>query len=119
MLTIWLFLFFIQLSTVDEFRERTDRKGIQLFREKQLIAEDKETGGCEELVVVDWIEVEVQKNILIIEAKGESLRAVMGQCLLAVEVGGSDHWKTNLPVLFSVVCCGGLSSCLLPLVLRS
>ena len=44
---------FILHPTVDEFRERTSRKSIQLFREKQLIAEDEETGGYEEFVA-NW-----------------------------------------------------------------
>lgn len=83
---------FIIHPTIDEFMQRTGRKTIQLFREKQLMAEDEETGGYEEFVVVDRIEITEERYILIIEAKRESLGAAMGQCLLAMkDLGDSNH----------------------------
>ncbi|RPB28511.1 hypothetical protein L211DRAFT_777730 [Terfezia boudieri ATCC MYA-4762] len=83
---------FIIHPTIDEFRQRTGRKTIQLFREKQLMAEDEETGEYEEFVVVDRIEITVERYLLIIEAKRDSLGAAMGQCLLAMKyMGDSNH----------------------------
>ena len=83
---------FIIHPTIDEFMQRTGRKTIQLFREKQLIGEDEETGGYEEFVVVDRIEITEERYILIIEAKRESLGAAMSQCLLAMkDMGDQNH----------------------------
>ena len=65
---------------------------MQFVREKQLIAEDGETGDYEELLVIDGIEITEENYILIIEAKRESLGVAMGHCLLAMkDMRGSNH----------------------------
>ena len=59
---------------------------------KQLMAEDEDTGGYEEFLLIDEIQITEEKYILIIEAKRESLGAAMGQCLLAMkDIGDRNH----------------------------
>ncbi|KAF8430792.1 hypothetical protein BGX38DRAFT_1230931, partial [Terfezia claveryi] len=76
---------------IDEFKQKTGRRSVRLFREKQIISVDGETGGYEEFVVIDGIQVMEEKYILIIEAKRESLGAAMGQCLLAMKDMGDSN----------------------------
>jgi len=64
---------FIIIPITYEFIEQTGRNTIQLFREKQVMSEDGETGGYEEFVVIDGIEVENNRYIFIIEAIRKSL----------------------------------------------
>lgn len=82
---------FIIIPTIDEFMQRAGRNDIQLFRKKQLMAEDEETGGYEEFMVIDKIEITGKRYILIIEAKKESLGAAIGQCLLAMKDMGDRN----------------------------
>ena len=82
---------FIIAPIIHEFRRRTGRRYVKLFREKQLVSSDNETGGFEEFVV-DSIAMLEQKYILIIEAKRVSLGAAMGQCLMAMkDMVGSNY----------------------------
>ena len=83
---------FIIIPTIDGFIERTGRDTIHLFREKQVVSQDRETGGYEEFVVIDGIEVRKDRYIVIIETKRDSLGNAMGQCLLAMkDMGDSNH----------------------------
>lgn len=83
---------FIIVPTIDEFIEQTGRDMVRLFREKQVVSEDGETGGYEEFFVVDGIEIMEEKYIFVIEAKRDSLGKAMGQCLLAMkDMGDSNH----------------------------
>ena len=65
---------FILAPTLQDFRRRT----VKLFKEKQPLSTDTETGGFEEFVVVDAISVRHQKHILVVEGKRVSLSAAMG-----------------------------------------
>jgi len=88
---------FIIAPILDDFKSRTGRKKLRLFREKRIIAEDLETGGDEEFVVVDRVSVTEgkaleAKYIFIVEAKKSSLGAAMRQCLLSMkDMGDSNH----------------------------
>ena len=83
---------FIITPVIYEFKYRTGRKGIKLFRKKKITSEDSKTGGYEEFVVADTVSLTERKYILIIEAKRVSIHAEMGQCLLAMkDMGDSNH----------------------------
>ncbi|KAF8472134.1 hypothetical protein BDZ91DRAFT_717287 [Kalaharituber pfeilii] len=83
---------FIIVPTIDEFIKTTGRETVQLFREKQVVSGDGETGEYEEFVVTDAIEIMQEKYIFIVEANRDSLGRAMGQCLLAMkDMGESNH----------------------------
>ncbi|KAF8416251.1 hypothetical protein EV426DRAFT_578791 [Tirmania nivea] len=73
------------LPVLYDFKEKAPRKRVTVMREKQVVSEDSEVGGFEEFVVMDVISIMAERNILIFEAKRESLGAAMGQCLLAMK----------------------------------
>ncbi|RPB22817.1 hypothetical protein L211DRAFT_826286 [Terfezia boudieri ATCC MYA-4762] len=56
-----------------EFRHKTGREDVKLFREKPIISTDLETGGFEEFVVelipVDYISVDEERFVLVVEGK--------------------------------------------------
>ncbi|KAF8466159.1 hypothetical protein BDZ91DRAFT_725638 [Kalaharituber pfeilii] len=82
----------IILPIIQEFKRKTGRKTVKLFREKQIISTDLQTGGYEDFVVVDAVSITEHKYVLIVEAKRESIGAAMGQCLLAMkDMCDSNH----------------------------
>ena len=81
----------IILPIIYDFKQNTGRKMVTLFREKQIVSTDSKVGGFEEFVVVDVISELGESNVLIIEAKRESLSAAMGQCLLAMKDLGDTN----------------------------
>jgi len=88
---------FIIAPILDDFKSRTGRSKLRLFREKQIVTEDSGTGGDEVFVVVDRIPVTdgkplEAKYIFIVEAKKTSFGAAMKQCLLSMkDMGDSNH----------------------------
>ena len=94
---------FILAPILQDFRRRTGRSFVKLFREKQLLSTDTETGGFEEFVVVDAISLRHKKYIFLVEAKRVSLAAGMGQCMLAMkDMGG----RNNGGVVYGFVTTG-------------
>jgi hypothetical protein len=75
----------ILISTIADFREQESKFGIKLRREKAIIAKDRETGGLEEFVVIDIIDVDIDKYILIVEAKRSTIAESLKQCALALK----------------------------------
>ena len=69
----------------------TGRKSIQLWREKEIISVDGETGGTEEFVMVDLVSVTKERFVLIVEAKSSSLGQAMRQCLVAMKDMGDKN----------------------------
>ena len=76
---------------LSDFIHRTGRSSIQLRSEKEIVSTDGETGGEEEFVVMDFISVEAERFIFIVEAKRSSVGQAMKQCLLAMK----DAWDNN------------------------
>ena len=70
---------------LDTFIQRTGRKYVRLRSGKEIVSTDGETGGEEEFVIVDLIQVRREDFILIVEAKRSSLDQAMKQCLLAMK----------------------------------
>lgn len=60
-----------------DFSHGTERKGLRLVREKEIISTDNETGGAEEFVVMDRISVGQEKFVVVMEAKRLSLGEAM------------------------------------------
>ncbi|KAF8426251.1 hypothetical protein EV426DRAFT_715610 [Tirmania nivea] len=80
------------ISTVlFDVRRETGRKPMKLRREKEIITVDSETGGTEEFIVMDYIPVEKEKSVLIVEAKRPSVGQAMRKCLLSLR----DMWDNN------------------------
>lgn len=75
----------ILISTIADFRNQENTLGIKLRREKAIVSKDKETGGIEEFVVVDVINVNLDRYILIIEAKRSTIAESLKQCVLALK----------------------------------
>ncbi|KAF8439592.1 hypothetical protein BDZ91DRAFT_755703 [Kalaharituber pfeilii] len=69
---------------LSDFKRRMGRN-IRLEREKEIISVDEETGGREEFVVMDRIEVTEERFVLIIEAKKSGTGEAMKQCLLSLK----------------------------------
>ena len=68
----------VLLSTLSDFKDKSQRDNITLHREKEIISVDEEeTGGMEEFVVIDVIsstdEEEQRAYVLVVEAKRSSL----------------------------------------------
>ncbi|KAF8435259.1 hypothetical protein BGX38DRAFT_1145658 [Terfezia claveryi] len=70
---------------LESFILRTGRENVKLLAEKKIFSKDSETGGEEEIVIVDLIQVRREDFILIVEAKRSSLGQAMKQCLLAMK----------------------------------
>jgi len=70
---------------LEHFINTTGRENVQLRFEKEIVSTDGETGGEEEHVVVDLIELKREDYILIVEAKRTSVGQAMKQCLLAMK----------------------------------
>lgn len=68
---------------IADFRRKTGRN-LRLRREKEIIAVDSETGGCEEFVLMDIIAIKERDFVFIVEAKRSSIGEAMKQCLLAM-----------------------------------
>ena len=82
-------------------------RNIRLSREKEIIANDNETGGNEDFVVMDRISAEEQTFVLIMEAKKSYTGEAMKQCLLGMKdardnngggivygfVTAGEHWE--------------------------
>lgn len=83
--------FLILLSTIAEFKEIENAESIKLRREKKIVSIDKESGGNEEFVIVDAIDIGEEKYIMIIEAKKASLAECFKQCILALK----DSYDNN------------------------
>ncbi|KAF8453423.1 hypothetical protein BGX38DRAFT_1298016 [Terfezia claveryi] len=75
---------------LSDFKRKTRRK-IRLEREKEIISVDEKTGGMEEFVVMDRIQVAEEKFVLIIEAKKSGTGEAIKQCLLSLK----DAWDNN------------------------
>lgn len=75
---------------LSDFRSKTGRD-LRLRREKKIVAVDGLTGGKEEFVVVDVVEVFERNFVLIIERKKDSGDDGMKQCLLSMK----DIWDNN------------------------
>ncbi|RPB18614.1 hypothetical protein L211DRAFT_815272, partial [Terfezia boudieri ATCC MYA-4762] len=75
---------------LSDFKRKT-RRNIRLEREKQIISVDDITGGMDEFVVIDRIEVSEEKFVLIIEAKKSNTGEAIKQCLLSLK----DAWDNN------------------------
>ena len=67
------------------FIRKTGRKGIQLYREKEIIVTDEEKGGYEEFVVVDLISVTKGRYVFVVEGRRSCVGKAMSQCLLAMK----------------------------------
>ena len=63
----------VLLSILSDFKHKSKRGGIKLYREKEIVSVDEETGGMEEFVVMDVIgstdEEEQRAYLLVVEAK--------------------------------------------------
>ena len=80
----------VLLSTLSDFKDKSQRDDITLHREKEIISVDEEeTGGMEEFVVIDVIsstdEEEQRAYVLVVEAKRSSLAAAFRQLLLSLK----------------------------------
>jgi hypothetical protein len=75
----------ILISTIADFREQENRPGIKLRREREIVAKDKVTGGLEEFVVIDFINVNTDRYILVVEAKRSTIAESLKQCVLALK----------------------------------
>ena len=80
----------ILAPTVADFRRKTGRK-VRLSREKKIVSKDNTTGGEEEFVVMDIINVTEERFVFILEGKRSSTREGIKQCLLAMR----DAWDNN------------------------
>jgi len=70
---------------------RTGRDKVRLAREKKIVADDLETGGAEEFVVLDEVDLGKERYLFIVEAKRSSLGAAMGQYLVSMkDIRGSQ-----------------------------
>lgn len=70
---------------LEYFIDTTGRENVQLRSEMEIVSTDGETGGDEEHVVVDLIELKREEYILIVEANRTSMGQAMKQCLLAMK----------------------------------
>ncbi|KAF8453101.1 hypothetical protein BGX38DRAFT_1141702 [Terfezia claveryi] len=70
---------------IERFINTTGRENVQLQFEKEIISTDGETGGEEEIVAIDLIEVDIEKFIFVVGAKRSSLGQAMKQCLLSMK----------------------------------
>ena len=66
------------------FRRNTGRP-VRLHREKEIVVVDNEMGGKEEFVIVDLVDVGMEKFVLMVEGKRSSLRQAERQCLLSMQ----------------------------------
>lgn len=78
-----------------DFIRTTGRDSIQLWREKEIIYVDRQTGG-NEFVVVDEISVMEERVAFTIEAKRSSVGQAMRQILLAMEGARQQWWRCCL-----------------------
>ncbi|KAI5780243.1 hypothetical protein DFH27DRAFT_361544 [Peziza echinospora] len=83
-------VFTIVLPMVTDVRRKTGRS-LRLVREKEIVSTDNVTGGEEEFIVMDRIQVTEQKFVLIVEGKRSSTGEGRKQCLLAMK----DAWGNN------------------------
>ncbi|KAF8462726.1 hypothetical protein BDZ91DRAFT_328309 [Kalaharituber pfeilii] len=90
-INIGYLVFSIVVPILNDFLRWTGRQGYKLKFEKEIVSIDSETGGMEELVLVDKISVTEDEFLLIIEAKRTSTGKAMRQCLLAMK----DAWDSN------------------------
>ncbi|KAF8436390.1 hypothetical protein BGX38DRAFT_1274512 [Terfezia claveryi] len=70
---------------LESFILRTGRKMVWLLSEKGIVSKDGKTGGEEEFVIVDFIQVRSEDFILVVESKRASLGQAMRQCFLAMK----------------------------------
>jgi len=80
----------VLLPTLSDFRRKSQRSDMKLYKAKGILSIDEET---EEYVVMDFIlsEEKEQMFVLVIEAKGSSLACAFRQLLLALK----DMWDIN------------------------
>jgi len=85
----------VLLPTLSDFKHKSQRGDMKLYKEKGILSVDEETGGKEEFVVMDFIsstEEEKERTfVLLVEAKRASLALAFRQLLLALK----DMWDTN------------------------
>ncbi|RPB12832.1 hypothetical protein P167DRAFT_605425 [Morchella conica CCBAS932] len=86
-------VFAILAPIMSDFRHKRKRSGtsMMLFREKEIISVDSETGGTEEFVIIDIISLTEEKFVMVVEAKRSNLGSAMKQLLLAMK----DTWDIN------------------------
>lgn len=75
----------ILIPLISDFKHKEQNDSIVLRREKEIISIDNKTGGNEEFVIVDVINITQERFILIIESKRSSIGDAMKQCLLSVK----------------------------------
>ncbi|KAG0125362.1 pyridoxal phosphate-dependent transferase [Tuber indicum] len=97
---------FTIVPIIREFRRKTNRM-LHMSREKAITSTDSSTSGVEEFVVMDYISVEQEKYVLVVEAKRASLGEAIKQCFLSLKdmrdfncggtvygfVTNSEDWK--------------------------
>ena len=80
------------ISTVlDDVMRKTPRKSLRLLREKEIRAPDAFSGGIEEFVTMDYIQIADKRYVLVIEAKATAIERATNQCFLSMK----DMWDTN------------------------
>jgi len=81
----------IILPIITAFRRGTSTRDLYLQREKEIIAVDGVTGGLQEFVGMDFIGIDGQKFVFVVEAKRSSLGQAKWQCLLSLKDIGDKN----------------------------
>jgi len=87
----------ILIATIADFRQLQNNSNIKLRREKKIVSIDNVTGGEEEFVVVDVIDICNEKIVLIVEAKKSTIAEALKQCTLALkDAYDNNHDNKNI-----------------------
>lgn len=74
-------VFAILALIMSDFRHKSKRSGtgMMLFREKEIVSVDSETGGTEKSAIMDIISLTEERFVMVVEAKRSNLGSAMKQ----------------------------------------
>lgn len=95
-------VFIILFKTLGMFKNQENQENLKLRREKKIISVDKESGGFEEFVIIDLVNIRDEVPVLIIECKRNSIRECFKQCILALK----DVFDINKKPCYGILTTG-------------
>ncbi|KAJ3382883.1 hypothetical protein HDU92_004511 [Lobulomyces angularis] len=78
------FAFIVLANVMKYYKDTENISSIKLRRESTIVSKDNQTGGREEYIVVDCIEL-IDRYILVVETKNTNLISCLKQCILALK----------------------------------